>query len=145
VTRHALLVLCILVGCTDTGVVGARTPMMPPCDGGCSDAATCDACVDAATCDACVDAAACDGCADAAMCDAAVTCDECSQDDDCAIDEDGPFCDTERRNCIECRTLADCDDGDTRYCMLGQCQECLNAGECPLGQTCEDGECAFDD
>ncbi len=71
-----------------------------------------------------------------------VTDTSCENDDDCEGSPFGPLCDD--GDCVECTSDDDCDEDADEQCLSGRCDTpCKVNEECPLNNTCEDGECIF--
>ncbi|MGF1509923.1 MAG: hypothetical protein ACFB9M_10525 [Myxococcota bacterium] len=70
-------------------------------------------------------------------------CVVCLEPLDCSESEVGPFC--VDNTCVECNGDADC-DGDSEACLDNVCTEveCLEASDCPAGNTCDDNVCTTD-
>jgi hypothetical protein len=129
----------------DSGGGGACAGDNCPCtkDADCVDP-TRSRCSPAKVCVECVPTATPDTCGAGTYCNAANECTlGCKAESDCVISPSAPHCDTQRHQCVACRTLADCTGAD-QCSPAGECvQGCdIAAGKlCPSGKACCDNLC----
>jgi hypothetical protein len=70
---------------------------------------------------------------------------DCTVDADCSDEEERPLCDTDRAECVECRSDDDCNAAQAPLCHEEEreCVRCRSDLDCPAGTSCQtdDGEC----
>jgi hypothetical protein len=90
---------CVLLGCTDLGIVGKTSP----CKSACAQGQVCNP--------------------------ALLRCVECATDGNCMTKSDGalPYCDGQSSTCVECRDQHDC-QAPTPLCAQGTCQRASDDG-----------------